>query len=288
MPFGDTPLNQGDLFMLNRDNNQRDFNSPMLEELVQDHIYLLLLDLVDFASVANAFTDCFSGDKGSYGYPLESCIKMLILQQAENISDRRMERYFCGFNLTEATPDHSYFGKLRKRIGTEKIADLFNSVTQQLEKKGIVSNVFSFIDSTAIISKISLWEEYDKAHEKESPSSLHNGNVFKYALDRDARIGCKGKNKFWFGYKRHQRVDMKSGIITKIKITPANQTDAKAGIEILPEQGMVVADKGYDTNDFHEAVRSKNFHNGVIKKNNRKDKARDKDRWISSIRMPNS
>jgi hypothetical protein len=38
MPFGDTPLNQGDLFMLNRDNNQRDFNSPMLEELVQDHI----------------------------------------------------------------------------------------------------------------------------------------------------------------------------------------------------------------------------------------------------------
>jgi transposase, IS5 family len=281
--------------MLNRDNNQRDFNSPLLEELVQDHIYLRLLDLVDFASVANAFTDCFSGDKGSYGYPLESCIKMLILQQAENISDRRMERYlrydlgakyFCGFNLTEATPDHSYFGKLRKRIGTEKIADLFNSVTKQLEKKGIVSNVFSFIDSTAIISKVSLWEEYDKAHEKEAPSSLHNGNVFKYAVDKDARIGCKGKNKFWFGYKRHQRVDMKSGIITKIKITPANQTDAKAGIDILPEQGMVVADKGYDTNDFHEAARSKNLHNGVIKKNNRKDKHRDKDRWISSIRMP--
>jgi transposase, IS5 family len=210
---------------------------------------------------------------------------MLILQQAENISDRRMERYlrynlgakyFCGFNLTEATPDHSYFGKLRKRIGTEKIADLFNSVTQQLEKKGIVSNVFSFIDSTAIISKISLWEEYDKAHEKESPSSLHNGNVFKYALDRDARIGCKGKNKFWFGYKRHQRVDMKSGIITKIKITPANQTDAKAGIEILPEQGMVVADKGYDTNDFHEAVRSKNLHNGVIKRTTEKIKIETK------------
>jgi len=87
-------------------------------------------------------------------------------------------------------------------------------------------------------------EEYDKAHEKESPSSLHNGNVFKYAVDKDARIGCKGKNKFWFGYKRHQRVDMKSGNITKIKVTLANQTDANAGIDILSEQGMAVADKG--------------------------------------------
>jgi hypothetical protein len=77
--------------MLNRDNNQRDFNSPMLEELVQEHIYLRLLDLVDFVSVANAFTNCFSSDKASYGYPLESCIKMLILQQAEHISDRRQE-----------------------------------------------------------------------------------------------------------------------------------------------------------------------------------------------------
>ena len=73
-------------------------------------------------------------------------------------------------------------------------------------------------------------------------------------LDKDARIGCKAKNKFWFGYKRHQRVDMKSGIITKIKITSANQTDAKAGIDILREQRMIVADKVYDTNDFHEAA----------------------------------
>ena len=55
--------------MPNGDNNQRDFNSLMLEELVQDHIYLRLLELVDFASVANAFTDCFLGDKGGYGYP---------------------------------------------------------------------------------------------------------------------------------------------------------------------------------------------------------------------------
>ena len=45
----------------------------------------------------------------------------------EDISDRELERYlqennaakwFCDFSLTEKTPDHSVFSRIRKRIGT--------------------------------------------------------------------------------------------------------------------------------------------------------------------------
>jgi len=45
----------------------------------------------------------------------------------EDLSDREMERYlqenvaakyFCGFSLTEKTPDYISFSKMRARVGT--------------------------------------------------------------------------------------------------------------------------------------------------------------------------
>lgn len=34
------------------------------------------------------------------------------------------------------TPDHSYFGKLRTRLGTKNIADIFNGINQHLREGG--------------------------------------------------------------------------------------------------------------------------------------------------------
>ena len=282
--------------MLNREKNQRNLYSDLLDSLIKkDHPYVRLLELIDFSSFCKDLHDCYSEETGCYGYPIETAFKCIFLQQFEDVSDRKMEnylrydlsaKYFCGMGLLDQTPDHSFFGRVRKRIGVARMVTLFNSVIKQLEDKKIVSNVFHFVDSTAITTKISLWEEYDKAHAKEHPKSLCNENISKYAVDKDARIGCKGKNKFWFGYKRHQRVDMVSGVITKIKITPANGSDPKSGKEILPDSGIVFADKAYDTEEFLTALKEKGLHSGVIKKNNRKDKNRDKDRWVSSMRMP--
>ena len=31
-----------------------------------------------------------------------------------------------------------------------------------------------------------------------------------------------GNNKHWYGYKRHVSVDMQSGLINKVAVTPAN------------------------------------------------------------------
>ena len=45
-------------------------------------------------------------------------------------------------------------------------------------------------------------------------------------------IGAKGKNKFWYAYKKHVSVDMRSGLLNKVAITPANVTDAK-GLKLI-------------------------------------------------------
>ncbi len=51
----------------------------------------------------------------------------------EDYSDRRMEsalnenmaaKWFCDFELGQGAPDHSYFGKMRDRLGTNNVAQI--------------------------------------------------------------------------------------------------------------------------------------------------------------------
>jgi len=147
-----------------------------------------------------------------------------------------------------------------------------------------------------LFSKVNLWEARDKAikdkdnNEKneDGHKKMNNKNVSKYSSDKDAKFGCKGKKNFWFGYKRHVRVDMRKGMITKASATPANVPDAQAFIdeELCPEQGMVFMDKGYDNNAVREEIIKKECAVATIGKNNRKTKNKDLDRWRTRVRMP--
>lgn len=281
--------------MYKESNRQLDLDRVILERLVPvDHTYRKLLSLVDFESLSQNLKGCYSKKGRRASHDSERVLKILILQQAENHSDREMERflienncakYFCGFSLFEVTPDFTYFGKLRKRVGVEKISEIFNRVVENLRGQNIVSDCFTFIDATAVVSKAKLWEERDRAL-ADKEKTLNNENVGKYSADTDARFGAKSKSKYWFGYKRSQSVDMGTGIITKLDVSPANETDAQRGIKVLPERGMVIADKGYDTDDFLKALQDKGLHSGVIKKNNRKNKIKDLDKWLTKLRSP--
>ncbi|MBY0501625.1 MAG: transposase [Alphaproteobacteria bacterium] len=77
------------------------------------------------------------------------------------------------------------------------------------------------MDASHHIAKASLWEERDKVL-KQKYEKLNNEVLPKVAHDKQARIGCKGKNKYWYGYKKHISVDVQSGMINKVAITFAN------------------------------------------------------------------
>jgi IS5 family transposase len=225
---------------------------------------------------------------------VEKGVKALILQFMEDYSDREMERalqennavkWFCGFELTERTPDYSYFSKLRARLGTKNIEKLFKFINAQLERRGLIGQCFSFVDSSAIITKTQLWSERDKAIEA-GEEKLNNALISEYAVDPDARFGCKGKAKYWFGYKRHVNVDAKAGVVTKVAITPANVSDADGLTRVCPSSGMILADKAYSGKKAQNTIKAKGCHSGAILKNNMKGKNTDKDKWISHLRMP--
>lgn len=257
------------------------------------HPFRKINEIIDFAALAEPLRACYStlGDKG---IDVERGIKALLVQFWENYSDREMEkaikenlgvRWFCGFGLTEQTPDHSYFSKLRKRIGTKRTADMFKNINDTLETKGLFGNVFAFIDASSIITKSALWEERDKAV-KDGEKKLNNANVNKYAADKDARWGAKSKNKIWFGYKRHEAVDMRYGLIKNVAATPANVPDFKMAKSVCPKQGAVFMDKIYDVKKIDILLKAKGVHVSTIQKNNNPNKNKELDCWRSSVRMP--
>ena len=118
----------------------------------------------------------------------------------------------------------------------------------------MVREIFTFVDSSQPISKIHLWNERDKAIaeglekfnnciiEENKSKNINNSKKIKIA-DNQARFGCKGKNKHWYGYKRNVSVDMQSGLINK---------------------GAIFGDKGYCTKDSTTQMKIKNLHNCTI------------------------
>jgi IS5 family transposase len=265
-----------------------------LEELVSaNHQYRKFKMLFDFEAV-NTELQTIESPANYKGYGVLRLFKCLLLQFMEDMSDRELERYlsdsnaakwFCEFSLTETTPDHTVFSKMRKKIGTNMLSKIFAIFRDQLRSKGYMSEVFTFVDATHLISKANLWEERDEAR-KQKYDKLNNESLPKVAHDKQARIGCKGGSKFWYGYKKHVSVDIQSGLINKVAITPANLTDAKGFAHVLPKSGAVYADKGYCTSPAKTAALGKGVHLCAIKKNNMNGKNYDLDKYYTKIRSP--
>ncbi len=265
-----------------------------LEDLIPtDHTYRKFVALWDFSSTERKLRK-LEKDNNYKGYGILRLFKCLLLQFMEDLSDRELERYlrennagkwFCDFGLTELTPDYSVFTRARDRIGVHQLAKLFTEMRNQLRSQGYMNEVFSFVDSSQLIAKANLWKERDKAI-AEKYEKLNNEILPQVAHDKQARIGCKGKDKYWYGYKRHVSVDMQSGLINKVAITPANTTDAKGFEHVCPSQGAIYADKAYCTKPAIRTAAKKDCHLAAIKKNNMKDKNKDQDRWYSKIRSP--
>lgn len=273
--------------------------TPEVEEALfgqvvpSDHAYRKLKRIIKFTKLIKPLKSLYS-PLGQHGIPIKKGFKTLLIQFWEDLSDREMEsavrenmaiRWFCEFGLTEKTPDHSYFSKLRKRVGVKKIVEIFNSINTDLHSQGLFGNVFTFVDASSIISKTSLWKERDKAI-KDGKEKLDNAVIDKYSSDKDARWGAKSKSKIWFGYKRHTAVDMKYGLISKTTVTAANIPDFRVLRHICPEDEMVFLDKLYDTHQTDTVLKSKRCHPATIRKKNNPVKNRLLDKWRSSVRMP--
>ncbi|MDX1920017.1 MAG: transposase [Candidatus Caenarcaniphilales bacterium] len=265
-----------------------------LENLVSSkHVYRKFEKVLDF-SIFDKTLGKIEKKAGFNGYGAKRMFKCILLQHLEDLSDRELEsflednvsgKWFCGFSLMDKTPDHSSFGKFRDRLGVEKLAEMFQVFREQLKAKGLKNEFFSVVDATHLVSKASLWEERDKAV-KQRYEKLNNEVLPKVAVDKEARIGCKGKSKFWYGYKIARSIDMQSGLVNRTHIEGANVHDIRMMEKVLPEGGAIYADKGFCSKKLEERLEKRNCTPRAVKRNNMKNKNRDFDRYITKWRGP--
>lgn len=177
-----------------------------------------------------------SGQRGRPPYPLETMIRIHILQISYNLSDPATEdllsenwvaREFVGLDWGACTPDETTILHFRHLIEKhhlgEKIFGLINAV---LQEQGLLIKQGAVIDATFI----------DSAHSTKNKDQK-----------RDPEMGQGRKGCVWHqGMKAHIAVDKDSGLVTKAVAGPANEHDLTRAREVLSgEEKVVYGDSGY-------------------------------------------
>ena len=287
-----------------------------LEKMVpQDHALRTIKDRFPAAEIA-AKREEWKKCLGREGYGMEVGLKALFLQFWGDYSDREMEdrlrydisyKWFCGFKMEDRTPDHTFFCRARRNLGEKRIEELFNKITKDEQLRKITKRLGSFVDASAIRRKEAEWKKRDEDKQKEQEDieeairkskadakaetvkKIEQGNRAApgtFSGDKEARWGCKGGKKYWFGYKRHVSVDIDSGLIEKVWVTPANVNDADGFKFVCPTETRVLADRGYDTEHVREILRQKHCEDGVMRLTRRKDFDKERNKAISKKRAP--
>ena len=145
--------------------NTEQMEMVSVEQLVpENHAYRKLKKLLDFILITRS-VKFKESELGANGFGKQRLILCLILQFMEDLSDREFERFiaentagkwFCNFGLLEKTPDFTTICKFRNVIGTKQMSNLFAEVKRQLKSQNYCSEVFTFIDATALVSKLSV------------------------------------------------------------------------------------------------------------------------------------
>ncbi|WP_438752211.1 IS5 family transposase [Pararhizobium sp. O133] len=201
-----------------------------------------LSKLIDWGSVDRALGVVSCSAKGEPAWPPLALFKAMLLsiwydlsdvKLADALDDRGSFRRFCGFSISEATPERTAFVRFRKALVADGLdKSLFDEITHQLKAKAIQVKTGTLVDATIIAS-------FNKDDE-EGHWVKHKGRP---AVD---------------GFKAHVGADADTALVEEIAVTPANVNDGKAGPDALPDNpGEVFADSAYRGNHFGDAVRAK-------------------------------
>ena len=142
------------------------FYQVSLEEVVPaGHLLRRVAEAVDW-SVARRLTRRFYSHVGQPSIDPVVLFKMALLGYLYGLpSERRLVdeirvnlayRWFIGYDLDEAIPDHSVLSKARRRFGPTIYEAFFTEVVRQCERAGLIRGDRLFLDSTLVAAHADL------------------------------------------------------------------------------------------------------------------------------------
>ena len=176
------------------------------------------------------------GTRGRPPYPLETMLRVHLMQNWFGLSDPGMEealyeitpfRQFARLRLTGAMPDETTILNFRRLLETHQLAgEILSVVNGELQSRGMSLRSGTIVDATII----------------SAPSSTKNASGTR---DPEMHQTKKG-NQWFFGMKAHIGVDAASGLVHTVVTTSANVADVTQVPALLHgAEAVVHADAGY-------------------------------------------
>ena len=220
-----------------------------------------------------------------------SMFKMLLIGYLYGIkSERRLVeevqpniayRWFCGFELDDAIPDHSTFSKTRTRKWQQSnlFQKAFYEIVKQCIAGGLIDGKAMAADGSYIPANVSResWIDVEIEVEQSMQSyldsldeELSNQPGFKKPPTKIARKRrttsqtdpdsgyINHGSKRGIGYLMEATVDCKHGILTGVDVYPANEKESLLVLRHLERQinlgipmNQIALDRGYETGAVH-------------------------------------
>ena len=131
-----------------------------LDELVpRNHFYRHVERTIDLSFVRELVQSCYAPSGRPSIDPVVFFRLQLIMffeglrserQLMEVAADRLSLRWFLGYDLHEALPDHSSLSKIRDRYGVTIFRRFFDRIVEQCQQEGLVWGKELYFDSTQV------------------------------------------------------------------------------------------------------------------------------------------
>jgi len=269
--LGSKPRGQSELMM-----------AGSLRELVPDDHVLARVDRVlDLSWLRAEVRGCYAADgAGRPGIDPEAALRLMLAGFLLGIvHDRRLMReaqvniairWFAGYGLHEALPDHSSLTRIRQRWGAGRFRAVFARTVQACVAAGIARGEVVHVDATLIRADVA-WESLGQQHadavlaqdgkadagagaatadpqagearRRAERDGKQSGKYKKVCLtDPDASMATNARNRrLEPAYKQHTAVDDVFGVVLDVEVTTGQ---ANEGDHILPQVDDVAAAVG--------------------------------------------
>jgi transposase len=244
--------------------------------LPDDHVLVRVDRVLDLEWLRAEVAELYDTDMGRPGIDPEVAVRLMLAGFLLGIvHDRRLLReaqvnlairWFCGYGLHEALPDHSSLTRIRQRWGAGRFRRIFERTVRTCIDAGIAKGEVVHIDALLIRANVS-WESLAVRHveavgrENEAPAdetaktSRQTGKFKKVCTtDPDASMATTARNRrLEPAYKQHSVVDDERGVILDVEVTTGelnegqiveSRIDATMGTTGVPIM-IATADAGY-------------------------------------------
>jgi len=221
---------------------------------------------------------------------------------AWRLADSITLRGFLGFELSDATPDHSTISRTRRLIDLETHGAIFAWALKTLAKTNLLRGETLGVDGTTLEANAAMrsivrrdtGESYEdflerlaKASGIETPTRadlarFDRGRKEKKTSnadwqnphDPDAKVTRMKDGRTHLAHKAEHAVDMETGAVVSVTLQPADRGDTSSLAETLDEVGAVIEDiiedseaaDGLSESLLSELVTDKGYHSNAVLK----------------------